>query len=100
MRLCILGYCGFSEIELIGGCQWCTHLGYAKTLYSHPGISYLGSTRCGLASNLSFREWGCCLGIVSAQRAIIPVEDEKPNLIGASVLGQLNGLSTMSPWGS
>lgn len=58
--------------------------GYAKTPCSHPGISDLGSTRSGLAFNLSFRKWECCcLGVASAQRAITPVEDEKPNLTGA-----------------
>ncbi|ONI09933.1 hypothetical protein PRUPE_4G019500 [Prunus persica] len=69
-----------------GAPTWC----YAKTPCSHPGISDLGSTRSGLAFNLSFRKWECCcLGVASAQRAITPVEDEKPNLTGAESSGAI-----------
>ncbi|GMP75504.1 hypothetical protein CsSME_00032566 [Camellia sinensis var. sinensis] len=46
------------------------------------GFTDLGSRRSGSDSNLRFgvdksREWECC-GMVLSQRAITPVEDEKP----------------------
>lgn len=64
--------------------------GCAKTPYSHKGISDLGSARSGLALNLSLRNWECCcLGVSLAQRAITPVEDEKPNLPGMESAGAI-----------
>ncbi|CAN6552744.1 unnamed protein product [Malus baccata var. baccata] len=58
---------------------------YAKTPYSHQGVSDLGTTRSGLALNSNSRKWECsCLAVASAHRAITPVEDEKPSLGGAA----------------
>ncbi|XP_068322564.1 arogenate dehydratase/prephenate dehydratase 1, chloroplastic-like [Pyrus communis] len=58
---------------------------YAKPHYSHQGVSDLGTNRSGLALNSNSRKWECsCLAFASAQRAITPVEDEKPSLGGAA----------------
>ncbi|XP_009357463.1 arogenate dehydratase/prephenate dehydratase 1, chloroplastic [Pyrus x bretschneideri] len=58
---------------------------YAKTPYSHQGVSDLGTNRPGLALNSNSRKWECsCLAFASAQRAITPVEDEKLSLGGAA----------------
>ncbi|KAM1959772.1 hypothetical protein FF1_005212 [Malus domestica] len=58
---------------------------YAKTPYSHQGVSDLGTNRSGLALNSNSRKWECsCLAVASAHRAITPVEDEKPSLGGAA----------------
>ncbi|CAN6546699.1 unnamed protein product [Malus baccata var. baccata] len=57
----------------------------AKTPYSHQGVSDLSLNHSELALNSNFRKWECsCLAVASAQRAITPVEDEKPSLTCAA----------------
>lgn len=57
--------------------------GYAKTPHFHVGLPDLGPRPCGFA--LDFRvlnKWECsCVGVLAQtpQRAITPVEDEKPS---------------------
>ncbi|PON35014.1 Bifunctional P-protein, chorismate mutase/prephenate dehydratase [Parasponia andersonii] len=68
----------------------------AKTHCSHLGVSDLRSNRSGFASNLRydferFRKWECCcLGALS-QRAITPVEDEKPSVSVTDISGKTEG---------
>ncbi|KAL6197638.1 hypothetical protein ACLB2K_033244 [Fragaria x ananassa] len=64
--------------------------GEATTLFSNQGVSDLRSNRSGLCLNLSLRKWECCcLGVSLAQRAITPVEDEKPILPGMESAGAI-----------
>jgi arogenate/prephenate dehydratase len=57
----------------------------ARTSYSDLGASDLGPRNSGSAFSLrfdleKFRKWECCSLAVLAQRAITPVEDEKPHV--------------------
>ena len=64
--------------------------GEATTLFSNQGVSDLRSNLSGLCLNLSLRKWECCcLGVSLAQRAITPVEGEKPILPGMESAGAI-----------
>jgi arogenate/prephenate dehydratase len=59
----------------------------ARTSCSDLGASDLGSRNSGSAVSLrfdleKFRKWECCSLGALAQRAITPVEDEKPHVPG------------------
>lgn len=65
--------------------------GCAKLTNLHVGVPDLGPRPCGFALNLSrkldfspgkTKKWECCSVMVLAQRAITPVEDERPNPSG------------------
>lgn len=68
----------------------------AKTAQLHVGCSDLGTRTYGFALNLSFkgdlerpRKWECLSVGVLAQRAITPVEDEKPQTSGLESSGAI-----------
>ncbi|XP_059438261.1 arogenate dehydratase/prephenate dehydratase 1, chloroplastic isoform X2 [Corylus avellana] len=66
----------------------------ARTSCSDLGASDLGSRNSGSAFSLrydleKFRKWECCSLAVLAQRAITPVEDEKPHVSGVESSGAI-----------
>ena len=74
--------------------------GGARTSFSHQGVSDLRSNRSGLCVNLSLKKWECCcLGVSMAQRAITPVEDEKPNLSGMESAGAIQRIEEIEAMG-
>ncbi|XP_022716118.1 arogenate dehydratase/prephenate dehydratase 1, chloroplastic [Durio zibethinus] len=54
----------------------------SQTPHSHLGTPDLGSSRGGIVLDLRPSKWECYAFCASAQRAINPVEDEKPNTPG------------------